>query len=78
MIANVALVILAEIDEAAAGRAANIAMTIRKTVAQQLEVVASAVQIVGPRWLVKSTAGKLARNDNRLKYLANYEPNLES
>lgn len=71
------LVILAEIDEAAAGREANIAMTIRKTVAQQLEVVPAAVQIVGPRWLVKSTAGKLARNDNRLKYLANYEPNLE-
>jgi fatty-acyl-CoA synthase len=72
------LVILAEIDEAAAGREANIAMSIRKTVAQELEVVAAAVQIVGPRWLIKSTAGKLARNDNRIKYLANYEPNLQS
>jgi len=27
------------------------------------------VRVMPPRWLVKSTSGKLARGDNRKKYL---------
>lgn len=41
---------------------------IRKTVAQTFDCTVGQVHVVAPRWLVKSTAGKVARADNRAKY----------
>lgn len=64
------LVILAEIDEQARDRAPRIALEIRRTVAQQFDCTPADVRVLPQRWLVKSTSGKLARSDNRAKYLA--------
>lgn len=63
------LVILAETEELAPGQDKLLVLRIRNAVSQQLGCTASAVHVVPPRFLVKSTAGKLARNDNRTKYL---------
>jgi acyl-CoA synthetase (AMP-forming)/AMP-acid ligase II len=41
----------------------------RKAVAQELDCTPSDVRMVPARWLIKSTSGKLARDDNRKKYL---------
>lgn len=63
------LIILAEAVEYAGSQARQLALVIRNAVAQELNCTPSDVRIVPPRWLIKSTAGKLARNDNRTKYL---------
>jgi fatty-acyl-CoA synthase len=62
------LVILVEIEEQASAGA--VALAIRREVAQELDCTPSDVRVVPARWLVKSTSGKLARDDNRRKYLA--------
>ncbi len=63
------LVILAEAIEYAGPQAKALALLIRNAVAQELNCTPYDVRIVPPRWLIKSTAGKMARNDNRTKYL---------
>lgn len=66
------LVVLAESIDYAGEQNKHLALRIRNRVAQELDCTPFDVRIVPPRWLVKSTAGKLARNDNRKKYLENF------
>ena len=66
------LVVLAESIDYAGEQSKQLALRIRNTVAQELDCTPFDVRIVPPRWLVKSTAGKLARNDNRKKYLEHF------
>jgi hypothetical protein len=54
-------------DEHEKGR---LKLAIRNCVAQSFDCTASRVYCVPPRWMVKSTAGKVARADNRRKYEA--------
>jgi acyl-CoA synthetase (AMP-forming)/AMP-acid ligase II len=47
-----------------------IAKTIRQEVARQSEISVSYVHLVGPKWLLKTSSGKIARAANREKWLA--------
>jgi acyl-CoA synthetase (AMP-forming)/AMP-acid ligase II len=65
------LVILAEPrDELSEMEGKRLALKIRNAVSIELDATPGDVRVVPPRWLVKSTSGKLARGDNRDKYLA--------
>jgi fatty-acyl-CoA synthase len=66
------LIVVAESEEFEGGHARRLALGIRNAVAQELDCTPRDVRVVPPRWLVKSTAGKLARADNRSKYLENF------
>lgn len=67
---DIAIVAEADSDEAEARVA--IAREIRARVAQQTEVTARYVQLVGAGWLVKTTSGKVARGANRQKFLQEF------
>jgi acyl-CoA synthetase (AMP-forming)/AMP-acid ligase II len=45
---------------------------IRQEVARQSQVTVSYVQLVGERWLIKTSSGKIARSANRDKWLAEH------
>lgn len=66
------LIVLAESEEFESDAARRLALKIRNAVAQELDCTPQDVRVVPPRWLVKSTAGKFARADNRSKYLENF------
>jgi fatty-acyl-CoA synthase len=66
------LIVLAEGEVFEGDEARRLALGIRNAVAQELDCTPQDVRVVPPRWLVKSTAGKLARADNRSKYLENF------
>jgi fatty-acyl-CoA synthase len=63
------LVILAEATTGE-NEAPAIAVRIRNAIAQEFDCTPSVVRIVPSRWLIKSSSGKLARGENRDKYLA--------
>lgn len=46
----------------------DIGRAIRQAVASQMEVTASFVHLVGPKWLLKTSSGKIARAANREKW----------
>ncbi len=48
----------------------RLAQEIRQIVATNSAVVLGAVHLVGPKWLLKTSSGKIARAANREKYLA--------
>jgi acyl-CoA synthetase (AMP-forming)/AMP-acid ligase II len=62
------IVVLAETDPFPPPDTAALALEIRKRVAQVLDCTLKDVRFVEPRWLVKSTSGKNAREDNKQKY----------
>jgi len=62
------LVVLAETD--AAADADRLIQDIRQAVAGATEVTARDIQLVAPRWLEKSSSGKISRASNRSRYLA--------
>ncbi|MFN2599411.1 MAG: AMP-binding protein [Pyrinomonadaceae bacterium] len=66
------LVVLAEADECAGADAKRLALAIRNAVAQELDCTPRDVRVVPARWLVKSTAGKLTRADNRRKFVEQF------
>jgi acyl-CoA synthetase (AMP-forming)/AMP-acid ligase II len=67
------LVILAEPrEELPAPEGKRLALRIRNAVSVELDCTPGDVRVVPPRWLVKSTSGKLARGDNRDKYLRSF------
>lgn len=61
------LVILAETE--GVEETGPLSLEVRKCVAQTFDTTVADVRMVPDRWLVKSTSGKLARADNRAKYL---------
>ena len=63
------LVVLFEPADDAPSDPMAVVKAVRARVAQDLDLTPADVQMVPPRWLVKSTSGKLARGDNREKYL---------
>jgi acyl-CoA synthetase (AMP-forming)/AMP-acid ligase II len=54
---------------------AAIVRAIRAEVARQMGVTVSYVHLVGPRWLLKTSSGKLARAANREKWLKEVRSN---
>jgi acyl-CoA synthetase (AMP-forming)/AMP-acid ligase II len=66
------LVVVAEAIEYVGAQAKLLSLKIRNTIAQELDCTPHDVRIVPPRWLIKSTAGKMARNDNRNKYFESF------
>jgi len=62
------LVIVAESELEDRAVKAKLELEIRKRVAQTFDCTVARTAIVPPRWLVKSTSGKVARADTRAKY----------
>ena len=65
--------VVAETPVTDAAERQAIARAIRVAVAQQAAVTLSYVHLVGPRWLLKTSSGKLARAANRDKWLEEKE-----
>jgi acyl-CoA synthetase (AMP-forming)/AMP-acid ligase II len=51
---------------------AEIVSTLRRRLVEEADVTASDVRLVGRRWVLKTSSGKLARAANRDKYLASF------
>ena len=68
------MIILAEMQNDAGLHPKKLALEIRQAVSQDLDCTPADVRIVPDRWLVKSSAGKMARKDNRIKYLEEFAP----
>ena len=62
------LVVLAETEIDAAGHD-DLKHRIHRRIAEASEVVPADIRLVAPKWLKKSTSGKLSRNANRARYL---------
>jgi fatty-acyl-CoA synthase len=58
-----------EIDPQDRTQTAPIQRAIRACVVQQTDVTARYVHLVGPKWLIKTSSGKIARTANREKFL---------
>ena len=65
--------VVAETRATDAAERQAITRAIRAAVAQQAAVTVSYVHLVGPRWLLKTSSGKLARAANRDKWRAETE-----
>lgn len=63
------IIVLAESEAASCEDAGNLERVIYRKVAAVTEIVPSDVRILPPRWLIKSSAGKISRTGNRNKYL---------
>lgn len=63
------IAVVAEVGTEDAVERQAIARVIRQEVARQTTVTVSFVHLVGPRWLLKTSSGKLARAANRDKWL---------
>lgn len=67
------IVIVCELEHSAApDEQKAIAADLRKRVVQQTEVTLSDVRLVEERWVIKTSSGKIARADNRQKYLREF------
>jgi acyl-CoA synthetase (AMP-forming)/AMP-acid ligase II len=67
------IAVVAEVDTEDPSARRAIAGAIRAALVGQMGIAASHVQVVGPRWLVKTSSGKIARSANRDKWLAERE-----
>lgn len=63
------IAVIAETEAEDAATRQRIAKDIRQRVAQQTTVTVSYVHVTEPRWLIKTSSGKIARNANREKWL---------
>ena len=64
------VVIVAEVDTEDEDARAQLANDIRQRINRGSDVAVRYVHLVGPRWVLKTSSGKLARAANREKYLA--------
>ncbi len=64
------IVMVCELEDEAAPEETRLLLerTLRQRVVQQTEVALADVLLVGRRWLIKTSSGKIARADNREKY----------
>ncbi|MBF0235771.1 MAG: AMP-binding protein, partial [Desulfamplus sp.] len=69
------LVVLAEAEDDQQKNAKRTALAIRSLISQELDITPGDVKVLERKWLIKSTSGKPARNDNRLKYLKHFANN---
>ena len=63
------LIIMLETMDGFTGSARDLKLAVRREIAQMLDCTPGDVSIVPRRTLIKSTSGKLARADNRSRYL---------
>ncbi len=66
------LIVVAEQDEAAAVPEAELRSAVSRAVSEAFLVKPRDVRIVAERWLVKSTSGKISRDENRKRYLEQF------
>jgi fatty-acyl-CoA synthase len=66
------LIVVAEQDEAAAVPEAELRSAVSRAVSEAFLVKPRDVRIVAERWLVKSTSGKISRDENRRRYLEQF------
>lgn len=66
------LIVVAERDEAADAPEAALRAAVSRAVAEAFQVAPRDVRIVAERWLVKSTSGKISRDENRRRYLEQF------
>lgn len=67
------IAVLAEVDEAAGLEHRQIVQQIRQRISRQTDVTVNFVELVERGWLVKTSSGKIARSQNRDKWLAQRE-----
>jgi acyl-CoA synthetase (AMP-forming)/AMP-acid ligase II len=67
-----AVVIVAEADTVDAAERERLAEQIRKHVTQNSAVALRRVQVVGPKWIIKTSSGKTARSASRDKYMREF------
>jgi acyl-CoA synthetase (AMP-forming)/AMP-acid ligase II len=60
------------LDGANAEERAEIERQLRQQIVAETEVTLADVRLVEKRWLIKTSSGKIARGDNRQKYLAEF------
>jgi len=65
--------IVAEVDSEFLSERERIAEAIRRHVTQNSAVAVRYVRIVGPRWIIKTSSGKVARAANKEKFLRELE-----
>ncbi len=63
------IAVIAEVDDDDPAAHKQIASEIRARIAQSSDVMARYVYLTGPRWLLKTSSGKIARAANREKFL---------
>jgi acyl-CoA synthetase (AMP-forming)/AMP-acid ligase II len=68
------IAVVAEVGTEDAAERRSIGRAIRQEVARQTMVTVSYVHLVGPKWLLKTSSGKIARRANREKWLAEVGP----
>ncbi len=64
------LAIIAEVKTDDPNERKTISTAIRKTIGQQTAVTVTYIQLVPPKWLIKTSSGKIARAANREKWRA--------
>jgi fatty-acyl-CoA synthase len=69
------IVMVCELEDETAGEEAQqrLEQELRRRVVAQTEVTLADVHLVGRKWLIKTSSGKIARSANRDKYLAEME-----
>ncbi len=64
------IAVVAETEENDDDGIVQLRENIRRCIAQRSDVVARVIEFVPPRWLIKTSSGKVARTANKEKYLA--------
>jgi len=64
------VVVIAEIDPKFKGTKEDLKREIRSTVSQNTAIALRTVYLVPPKWLIKTSSGKIARSANKEKYLS--------
>ena len=68
-----AIVMVCELNGACRGDdLSHIERELRQQIVRQTEVTLADVRLVGKRWLIKTSSGKIARSANRDKYLREF------
>ena len=63
------VIVVAESDEIDPAAQRQIIRSVKASVAGKLDLSVASVALVPPRWLIKTTSGKVSRSQNREKYL---------
>ena len=63
------LVVLAETSITDESEKKKITGQIRSKISSELNITASLIKLMPPRWLIKSTSGKIARKENKEKLM---------
>jgi acyl-CoA synthetase (AMP-forming)/AMP-acid ligase II len=67
------VIIVAEVETDDPGERERIADQIRQRVTRGSDIALRYVELVGPKWIIKTSSGKVARSANRDKYLTEFQ-----